>query len=44
LKPVGEVWSARVNQAYRALAYREGKTFYWFWIGSHREYERLLDG
>jgi hypothetical protein len=42
LKPVGQVWSARVSQAYRVLGYREGKLFYWFWIGSHKEYERLL--
>lgn len=44
LKPVGEFWSARVNDAYRALAVREGNTFTWFWIGSHDEYERILDG
>jgi D-hexose-6-phosphate mutarotase len=42
LKPVGDLWSARVTDAYRALAIREGLTFVWFWIGSHDEYERLL--
>jgi hypothetical protein len=42
LKPVGEVWSARVTDAYRALAIREGHVFTWFWIGSHDEYERLI--
>ncbi|HXA05631.1 MAG TPA: hypothetical protein VNY30_12365 [Bryobacteraceae bacterium] len=42
LKPIGHVWSARVNQAYRVLGYREGAVFYWFWIGSHQEYERVL--
>jgi hypothetical protein len=42
LKPLGEVWSARVNQDYRALAYRDGRVFHWFWIGSHKEYERIL--
>lgn len=42
LKPVGEFWSVRVSDAYRALACREGNVFTWFWIGSHDEYERLL--
>lgn len=42
LKPVGEFWAARVTDAYRALAIREGNTFTWFWIGPHDEYERLL--
>lgn len=43
LKPVGEFWSARVNDAYRALAVREGNISTWFWIGSHEEYERMLN-
>lgn len=42
LKRAGRMWSARVNQAYRVLAYREGRVFYWFWIGSHEAYERML--
>jgi mRNA-degrading endonuclease RelE of RelBE toxin-antitoxin system len=44
LKPVGDLWSARVTDAYRALAVREGFMFTWFWIGPHDEYERLLNG
>ena len=44
LKPVGELWSARVTDAYRALAVREGNVFNWFWIGSHDDYEQLLKG
>ena len=42
LKQVGDLWSARVNNAYRALALREGSTFYWFWIGPHGEYDKIL--
>jgi hypothetical protein len=42
LKPVGELWSVRIK-AYRALAVQEGDIFHWFWIGSHGEYERLID-
>ena len=37
-----EEWSARVTDAYRALALREGNTLTWFWIGTHEGYERLL--
>ena len=42
LKPVGQFWSARVTDAYRALAIREASVFTWFWIGPHDEYMRLL--
>jgi hypothetical protein len=28
---------------YRVLAYEEGSTLYWFWIGPHAEYDHLLD-
>lgn len=41
-KKFGEFWSARVNIGYRALAVQDGEDFVWFWIGSHREYERLV--
>jgi hypothetical protein len=27
-----------------AVAILEGETFFWFWIGSHDEYEKLLGG
>ncbi len=36
------LWSARVGEAYRAVAILEEDTFYWFWIGSHAEYDRLI--
>ena len=41
-KKVGKIWSARVNLAIRALAVEDGDNFVWFWIGDHREYERLV--
>ena len=44
LKPVGEFWSVRVTDAYRALATRERDVFTWFWIGAHDEYERIIKG
>jgi Txe/YoeB family toxin of Txe-Axe toxin-antitoxin module len=36
------IWSARVNDDYRVLGYREGGEIRWFWIGSHAEYNRLV--
>jgi hypothetical protein len=41
-KKTGNVWSVRIGGGYRALALPEEDTFYWFWIGMHDEYERLL--
>lgn len=34
--------SARVGIHYRALAYRDGDTVVWVWIGHHSEYDRLI--
>ncbi len=34
--------SVRVGISYRALGLREGDHIFWFWIGSHDEYERML--
>jgi hypothetical protein len=36
-------FSARVGIGYRALCQLDGNTAVWFWIGSHAEYDRLLD-
>jgi hypothetical protein len=41
-KKVGQVWSIRIGAGFRAVALLEGETFFWFWIGSHDEYEKLL--
>jgi len=42
LKPVGPFWSVRVSRSYRALAARRGDQFFWFWIGSHADYDNLI--
>ncbi len=42
-KKVGNYWSARVGQDYRALAIKDGNDFTWVWIGKHDEYERLIN-
>lgn len=41
-KKTGNVWSVRIGGGYRALALLEEDVFYWFWIGTHDDYERLI--
>jgi len=36
------IWSARVYDRYRVLGTRDGAEITWFWIGTHREYEKLI--
>lgn len=36
------LWSVRVGRSYRALAVEEEGVLYWFWIGSHAEYDRIV--
>ena len=36
-------WSARVSRDYRMVGYREGEVIEWFWVGSHDQYDKLLD-
>jgi len=42
LKQIGDFWSVRVTDAYRALAVRDENVFTWFWIGPHDEHERKI--
>lgn len=42
LKEVGPFWSVRVSRSHRTLAIRKNDTFYWFWIGPHEHYEKIL--
>jgi len=39
---LGDVWSVRVNQQYRALGRCKGSLVVWFWIGSHADYNELI--
>jgi hypothetical protein len=42
-KKVGKnLWSVRVTSGYRALALKKGDDYYWFWIGSHDDYDNRL--
>lgn len=37
-----QMWSARINDNYRALGIREGDNIVWFWVGEHNEYLRII--
>ena len=41
-KKVGELWSARVGHAHRALAVEDGDNFMWVWVGTHDDYEKMI--
>jgi len=43
-KSAGPYWSVRVSRGYRAVARRGDNDLFWFWIGPHDEYERILKG
>ena len=43
LKKVGKYWSVRVGRKYRALGVEIEEGLLWFWIGSHAEYDKLLE-
>ena len=43
-KKIGNKWSARVSDNYRALGVMDGDTVVWFWIGTHARYDQLLRG
>ena len=36
------IYSARVSRNYRAVGQVDGDTVIWFWVGSHAEYDQLL--
>jgi plasmid maintenance system killer protein len=35
-------YSVRVNKSYRAVGTWKGDTIFWFFIGTHADYDRLL--
>ena len=37
------IYSARINRDYRVVGQLDEDTVIWFWVGSHAEYNRLLD-
>ena len=43
LKRNDKYWSVRINQEYRALGLDVTDGIVWFWLGNHKEYERMLN-
>jgi hypothetical protein len=43
-KKVGKLWSAQVGGNHRALAIEDDDGYVWVWIGTHEEYDRLING
>jgi len=41
LKKVGQFWSVRVGDHYRAMGVQSPDGIIWFWIGTHAGYDRL---
>jgi mRNA-degrading endonuclease RelE of RelBE toxin-antitoxin system len=37
------IYSARISKNYRAVGQLDGDTAIGFWVGSHAEYDRLLE-
>ena len=43
IDPQAGIWSARINDNFRALDVRDGAEITWFWIGPHREYAKVIE-
>jgi hypothetical protein len=41
-KKIGEVWSVRVGDHYRALGADVEGGIYWIWIGTHADYDKIV--
>jgi mRNA-degrading endonuclease RelE of RelBE toxin-antitoxin system len=42
LKRIGELWSARVGDHYRALGLDVPDGIHWIWIGTHADYDKII--
>ena len=40
LRADSRAWSVRVTRDVRAVAFRMGENWLWFWIGTHKEFDR----
>ena len=40
-KKLGKLWSVRVGAHYRAIATEVKGGFYWVWIGTHADYDKI---
>ena len=37
------IYSVRVGKGWRALGLKENDGIFWFWIGSHADYDKLVN-
>jgi hypothetical protein len=37
----GAIYSVEIGRSYRALARERNAHYYWFWIGTHEEYNKF---
>lgn len=42
-KKIGSFRSVRIGLKYRALGVAEGEDIIWVWVGTHNEYDRLIE-
>lgn len=42
IHPSRPIYSVRVGMDYRAIGIRNGNDIIWYWIGSHSEYDKLI--
>ena len=43
LPPHADIWSVRITADYRAIGRRRGDAIVWFFIGTHADYDKVLD-
>ena len=41
-KKIGRYWSVRIGLRHRALAVEVEDGLLWFWVGSHADYDRMI--
>ena len=42
--PTEPIYSVRITRSHRAVGVLAGDVVIWFWIGSHDDYERMIQG
>jgi len=43
LKKVKNFWSVRIGIRYRALDFQTEQGIIWFWIGTHADYDKMVN-
>jgi hypothetical protein len=38
----GKAWTVAVGRSYRCIGRRDGDDIHWVWIGSHEDYNKIL--